>query len=164
LDRSADEPPIELHQNLIVTVTKAEFQNWTRKRAFVIEGTAEIVQFVPKYMTRVDGISLPDCRNLIGKFGKDFLVLIDDNPSILAKTRYSPEKRELIATACRREIKARQEHSGAPRDIVDKLCACGVTKAKARRLAEVYDDAKSPYQFFLKGALTFSKPTALHGW
>ena len=35
------------------------------------------------------------------------------------------------------------------------LCACGVTKAKARKLAAAYDTAQSPYQFFFKGRLTF---------
>ena len=35
------------------------------------------------------------------------------------------------------------------------LCACGVAKAKARKLAAAYDTAKSPYQFFFKGRLTF---------
>jgi hypothetical protein len=137
LDRDADEPAIELHQNLVVTVVKAEFQNWTRKWAFVVNGTAEIVRFVPKYVTRVDGISLSDCRNLVGKFGKDFPVLIDANPSILAKTRYSPEKRELIVAACRREIKARREHPSVAQDIVDKLWGYSETKVALKRLVEL---------------------------
>ena len=92
LDRTRDDPIIELNQNLIVTVIKAEFQNWTRKRAFVVEGAA-IIQFTPKYVTRVDGISLPDCRNLQKKFGPDFPDQIAADPSILAAMRYSQKSR-----------------------------------------------------------------------
>lgn len=39
--------------------------------------------------------------------------------------------------------------------LVAKSCSCGVTKAKARRLAAVYDQTKSPYQWFFRGALSF---------
>jgi hypothetical protein len=35
------------------------------------------------------------------------------------------------------------------------LCACGVTKAKARRLAADYDGAHGLYQFLYKGQLSF---------
>lgn len=156
LMRGPDEPPIELHHNLIVTVVKVTVENWWKRGPTVIvDGTAEIVQYTPKFYVRVDGISMPDCRNLKDKFGPEFPELIASDPGLLSKTRYSPQKQDLIVRACRREIVARQKDTVDVAAIVAKLCACGVSKSKARRLAAVYDPAGSPYQWFLRGALSY---------
>ena len=153
--READEPPIELHQSLDLIVTGSYIENWTMGPATIIEAVAEIVQFTPKFYVRVDGISMPDCRALEKRFGPGFPALIEANPDILSKTRFSKEKQDIIFKACKREILARKKDTAGTLNIVAMLCACGVTKAKARTLAAAYDSAKSPYQFFFKGRLTF---------
>lgn len=45
--------------------------------------------------------------------------------------------------------------------LVAKSCSCGVTKAKARRLAAVYDQTKAPINGFSEARLASCKPTVL---
>jgi hypothetical protein len=94
------------------------------------------------------------------KFGPEFPALIAANPSPLAKTRYSKNKRDIITKACQREILARKNDTANAANLIAALCACGATKAKARKLAAVYDPTQSPYQFFSVAALPSSKLTA----
>jgi hypothetical protein len=160
--QNEDDPPIELHQHLKLTIINTRTENWTKGPAVIIEVVAEIVQFTPKFYVRVDGISVPDCRTLEKRFGPNFPALIAADPHILPiKTRFSEEKRDIIFKACKREIPARKNDTTGTLKIVAMLCACGVTKAKAGKLAANYYPAKSPISFFSKDGSHSCKRIAL---
>src|ERR1700730_18627132 len=86
------QPPMVSFMNttltsLDLTITEIRFENWTRGPATIIEAVAEIVQFIPKFYVRVDGISMPDCRALEKRFGPNFPALIEADQDIPARRR-----------------------------------------------------------------------------
>jgi hypothetical protein len=65
-----DDPPVELYQQLSLTVTGCSTENWRQCGiARILEVAAEPVPFKPEFCTRVEGIPAADCRGLEKKFG-----------------------------------------------------------------------------------------------
>lgn len=165
IKRASDDPTIELSQNLIVTVCSVEIKPGKKGGTFVaVHGSAEISPFIPDFVTRVDGIPMADCRHLHEWFGPNFPSAIAADPTLLDRVpqktsrqkRFSAEKAAAIVAACSLEVKGGAKlRDKAKRELVRKLCAVGETKSNARRLAELFDEAATPYQLFLMGLQTF---------
>jgi hypothetical protein len=155
LVRTEDDPTIELHQRLELTITGRRAENYRARPFVALQADATIIPFTQKSYNKVDNIPAADCRKLEGQFGSGFAQIIAQDPDFLGRFKYSKEKKEVIVRACVNEAKAEAKEDPATSKIVAMLCACGVTKGKARRLAADYDGALGLYQFLYKGQLSF---------
>jgi len=74
LNRPADAATIERGQQLSLTFTGERTEDWNGVRAVIREADADIIPFVPKFYTKIDGIPSTDCRALENRFGSGFVV------------------------------------------------------------------------------------------
>jgi exodeoxyribonuclease V alpha subunit len=144
---------IERTHRLIVTPRNIR-NGWNdgRRTAKILEADAEIIPFEPQLLGRAEGVPLADTRALAKRFGPDWPGVIAANPAVLNQTKFSPDKRKLIADACKRDFEADKKVKRG-RALIAQLCAAGIPKAKARGLAEQYEPDAGPYQFCLAGKM-----------
>lgn len=83
LVRTDDEPAIELHQRLELTITGRRAENYRARPFVILEADASIIPFTPKFYNKVDGIPAADCQKLEDRFGPDFAKIIAQDPDVL---------------------------------------------------------------------------------
>ncbi|TPW00196.1 MAG: hypothetical protein USCAAHI_00343 [Beijerinckiaceae bacterium] len=118
LVRTDDEPAIELHQRLELTITGRRAENYRARPFVILSADAAIIPFTPKFYNKVDNIPAADCRKLEDRFGPGFAAIIAQNPDVLGGFKYSKEKKEVIVKACVNEAKAEAKEDPATSKIV----------------------------------------------
>lgn len=156
---------IELGQSLLIAPTRIDSKTW--RNGFVaktmVAAAVEIEPYSGKVSPKIDGLDSATCKNLATRVGADFARTISDDPSVLAGFRYSPEKREIIVTACIGEARAAARVKSSQTRVLQALLWAGAGKTKARKLLENFQSkpkAKdgredSPHRLLFDGRLSF---------
>jgi hypothetical protein len=148
-------PAIELTHKLAITPRNIrDGRKDGRRVTKILEADAEIIPFEPRLIQRVEGVPYADSRALAKRFGPNWAGIIAADAAILNQTRFSADKRKLIAQACKRDLEADKKIKRGLA-LVAQFCAAGVPKGKAREFARRYQPNEGPYQFNLAGKMSF---------
>jgi hypothetical protein len=151
--------PIEIIDSLRLTLRGSFVEDWQFMQARILVANAEIVEHAPRPSIKIDGLPSKTCervRELCN--GQDPAANIAALEHTLAgRSKFSKAKQAAILAAYKAEAEELASDTPTTKTLIEKLCAAGEPRAKARELAADFEPDQSPFQFLFAKRQSFIK-------